>query len=112
LAALRELNLDLGECLLFGDKAYADEETKTVFAARGTGLATPSKTKRNEPETNAPAVWSRFISSVRQPLESLFARLIQRIEIQNASRVRLIKGLMVHCYGKLVVACLLLTFYS
>ena len=112
LAALRELNPDLGDCVLFGDKAYADEETKTVFAGRGTCLVTPYKRKRNEPATAAPALWSRFISSVRQPLESLFGWLIQRTDIQNASRVRSMKGLLVHCYGKLAVACLLLTFYS
>jgi hypothetical protein len=112
LTALRELNPDLGECVLFGDKAYADEETKTVFAARGTHLITPYKRKCNEPITAAPALWSRFVSSVRQPLESLFGWLIQRTNIQNASRVRSTKGLLVHCYGKLAVACLLLTFYS
>jgi hypothetical protein len=83
-----------------------------VFAARGTHLVTPYKRKRNEPETAAPALWSRFISSVRQPLESLFSWLIQRTDIQNASRVRSTKGLLLHCYGKLAVACLLLTSYS
>lgn len=112
LAALRELDPDLATCYLFGDKAYADEETKRVFAGRGTQLVTPYKRKRNEPETAAPALWSRFVSSVRQPLESLFGWLIQRTDIQNASRVRSTKGLLVHCYGKLAVACLLLTFYS
>ena len=112
LSALRELNPALGDCFLFGDKAYADEETQTVLRARGTHLVTPYKRKRNEPETSAPALWSRFISSVRQPIESFFGWLIQRTEIQNASRVRSTKGLLVHCYGKLAVACLLLTFYS
>jgi hypothetical protein len=112
LTALRELNPALGDCYLFGDKAYADEETKTVFAERGIHLVTPYKRKRNEPETAAPALWSRFVSSIRQPLESLFGWLIQRTGIQNASRVRSTKGLLVHCYGKLAVACLLLTFYS
>jgi hypothetical protein len=112
LSALRELNPDLGNCVLFGDKAYADEDTKTAFAGRGTALVTPYKRKRNEPETAAPALWSRFVSSVRQPLESLFGWLIQRTDIQNASRVRSTKGLLVHCYGKLAVASLLLTFYS
>jgi hypothetical protein len=112
LTALRELNPDLGTGVLFGDKAYTDEETKRVFAGRGTCLVTPYKRRRNEPETDAPALWSRFISSVRQPLESLFSWLIQRTELQNASRVRSTKGLFVHCYGKLAVACLLLTFYS
>ncbi len=112
LSVLRELNPALGECVLFGDKAYADEETKAVFAAGGTQLVTPYKRKRNEPETDAPALWSRFISSFRQPIEGFFGWLIQRTNIQNASRVRSTKGLFVHCYGKLAVACLLLTFYS
>jgi hypothetical protein len=99
LSALRELNPALGECVLFGDKAYADEETKAVFAASGTQLVTPYKRKRNEPETAAPALWSRFISSFRQPIEGFFGWLIQRTNIQNASRVRSTKGLLVHCYG-------------
>ncbi len=112
LAALRELDPDLGECVLFGDKAYADKETKTVLRERGIHLVTPYKRKRNEPETAAPALWSRFVSSFRQPIESFFGWLIQRTNIQNASRVRSTNGLFVHCYGKLAVACLLLTFYS
>lgn len=110
LQALRELWPDLGAGSLFADKAYADEETKKALLERGTHLVTPYKRRRNEPETAAPALWSRFASSVRQPLESLFGWLIQRTGIQNASRVRSTEGLFVHCYGKLAVACLLLTF--
>jgi hypothetical protein len=112
LTTLRELDPELGAGYLFGDKAYADEEMKRAMAERGTHLLTPYKRKRNEPETAAPALWSRFVSSVRQPLESLFGWLIQRTGIQNASRVRSGKGLLVHCYGKLAVACLLLTLNS
>jgi hypothetical protein len=112
LTALRELDPDLGEGFLFGDKAYADEETKRVFRERGTHLVTPYKRKRNEPVTAEPALWSRFASSVRQPLESFFGWLIQRTNIQNASHVRSTKGLFIHCYGKLAAACLLLTFNS
>lgn len=110
LTVLRELDPDLGAGYLFGDKAYADEGMKRALAARGTHLVTPHKRRRNEPVTAAPALWSRFASSVRQPLESLFGWLIQRTDIQNASRVRSTEGLLVHCYGKLAVACLLLTF--
>jgi hypothetical protein len=112
LQTLRELDPDLGAGYLFGDKAYADEETKRALAERGTHLVTPYKRKRNEPETAKPALWSRFASSVRQPLESLFGWLIQRTGIQNASHVRSTEGLFIHCYGKLAVACLLLTFNS
>lgn len=112
LSAFRELDPALAQGVLFADKAYADEETKTVLRERGTHLVTPYKRKRNEPETAAPALWSRFVSSFRQPIESLFGWLIQRTNIQDASRVRSTKGLFVHCYGKLAVACLLLTSYS
>ena len=112
LTALRELDPELGRGYLFGDKAYADEATQGVLGERGTHLLTPYKRRRNEPATAAPALWSRFVSSVRQPLESLFGWLMQRTDIQNASRVRSTEGLLVHCYGKLAVACLLLTFNS
>jgi hypothetical protein len=81
LAALRELNLDLCCGYLFGDKAYSDEQTKADLAERGTHLITPHKRKRNEPEKAAPALWSRFASAVRQPLENLFGWLIQRTGI-------------------------------
>ena len=83
-----------------------------VLAARGTHLLTPHKRRRNEPEMNIPTLLNRFVSSMRQPLESLFGWMIQRTDLQNASRVRSTKGLLAHCYGKLAVACLLLTFYS
>jgi hypothetical protein len=59
-----------------------------------------------------PTLDNRFVSTIRQPLESLFNWLIQRTDLQNAARVRSSQGLKVHCYGKLAVACLLLTFYS
>jgi hypothetical protein len=112
LAALRELNPRLGSYALFADKAYADADTKAVLQKRGTYLLTPYKRRRNEPETCVPMLYNRFVSSVRQPLESLFGWLIQRTNLQNASRVRSTNGLLAHCYGKLAVACLLLTFYS
>ncbi len=112
LATLRELNPRLGAYALFADKAYADAATKVAYAECGTHLVTPYKRRPNEPETNVPALYNRFVASVRQPLESLFSWLIQKTNLQNASRVRSTNGLLAHCYGKLAVACLLLTFYS
>jgi hypothetical protein len=112
LAALRELDPHLSVCGLFGDKAYADAEMKAMLQGRGTYLITPYKRKRNEDETVVPTSLNRFVSRIRQPIESLFGWMIQRTDLQNASRVRSGQGLLVHCYGKLAVACLLLTFYS
>ena len=112
LTALREFTPNLSNCGLFGDKAYADSDTKSDLQKRGIYLVTPYKRKRNEDETAVPTLYNRFISSIRQPVESLFGWLIQRTDVQNASHVRSGQGLLVHCYGKLAVACLLLTFYS
>jgi hypothetical protein len=112
LAALREFNPQLRDCGLFGDKAYSDTDTKANLQQRRVYLVTPYKRKRNEQETAVPKLYNRFVSSIRQPIESLFGWLIQRTDLQNASGVRSTQGLMVHCYGKLAVACLLLTSYS
>jgi hypothetical protein len=42
---------------------------------------------------------------IRQPIESLFNWIIDKTDIQNASKVRSSKGLLVH--GKIISACLL-----
>lgn len=112
LAALREMDANISGCGLFGDKAYADTDLKIVLEGRGVYLTTPYKRKRNEEERVVPRLLNRFVSRIRQPIESLFGWMIQRTDLQNASGVRSIQGLLVHCYGKLAVACLLLMFYS
>lgn len=117
LTALQEANMDLGDCFLFADKAFACKETFEELSKKGTKLVTPikaKKVKRGEPKQieRGEGLFSSFVSSIRQPVESFFNWLIQRTDIQNASSVRSTKGLLVHCYGKLAVACLLLTSYS
>jgi IS5 family transposase len=113
LAALREASPSLpAGCALFADKAYFHDETAADCQQLGWFLLASYKRHRNEPEKDVPTLYNRFVSTIRQPLESLFNWLIQRTDLQNASRVRSSQGLKVHCYGKLAVACLLLTFYS
>lgn len=113
LAALREVSPSLPSgCGLFADKAYFHRETGEECKERGWFLVASYKRHRHEPESNVPTLYNRFVSAIRQPLESLFNWLIQTTDLQNASRVRSSQGLKVHCYGKLAVACLLLTFYS
>ena len=111
LAALRQMNLALGNCALFADKAYACVETKAEFDNQGTALATPTKKQKHQPLERTDSLWSRFVSAMRQPIESLFNWIIEKTGIQNASKVRSTNGLLVHCYGKLAVACVLLVFY-
>jgi IS5 family transposase len=113
LAALREVSPSLPtRCGLFADKAYFHGETEADCQQQGWFLLASYKRHRNEPEKDVPTLYNRFVSAIRQPLESLFNWLIQRTDLQNAARVRSSQGLKVHCYGKLAVACLLLTFYS
>jgi hypothetical protein len=99
--------------LLFADKAYKDEVTKGELLKRQVELCTPDKCQRGqEKEAAYNSLWSRFVSAMRQPIESLFNWLIQRSGLQEASKVRSTKGLLVHCYGKLTVCCFRLLFNS
>ena len=97
---------------LFGDKAYQAAETKEALAAQGVSLCTPDKKKPRQEHygIGASGLWSRFVSSLRQPIESFFNWLIAKTGIQDASRVRSGNGLLVHCYGKLTFAFYLLKF--
>jgi hypothetical protein len=98
---------------LFADKAYKDEALKAELAQRQVGLCTPDKCSRGGDKAAAyNSLWSGFVSAMRQPIESLFNWLIQRSGIQEASKVRSTKGLLLHGYGKLTVCCFLLLFNS
>jgi hypothetical protein len=98
---------------LFADKAYKDEVTKAELLQRQVELCTPDKCQRGEDKERAyNSLWPRFVSAMRQPVESLFNWMIQRSGLQDASRVRSTNGLLVHCYGKLSLCCYLLLFNS
>jgi len=112
LTAFKEQNPPVPTKILFADKAYSDETLKLDLAARGVTLLTPYKKKKNEPLQFNEPLWSKFVSSFKQPIESFFNWLNEKTDYQNASRVRSEKGLLVHCYGKLAFAGLLLCFYS
>ena len=97
---------------LFGDKAYKDEQLRFALEEHGVRLLTPPKKKKNDLPQFYEPLWSKFVSSFKQPIESFFNWLNEKTNYQNASKVRSEKGLLVHCYGKLAFACLLLCFYS
>jgi hypothetical protein len=113
LQSLREMRPSLPEgCGLFADKAYFHHETQQNCKERGWFLVASYKRHRHEAERDVPTLYNRFVWTIRRPLESLFGWIIQKTDLQNASRVRSTQGLKLHCYGKLAVACLLLTLYS
>lgn len=53
---------------------------------------------------------SKAISSIRQPIESFFNWLEEKTSIQIASKVRSYKGLMVHVFGRIAAAFMLMFF--
>jgi hypothetical protein len=97
---------------VFADKAYKDRETELKFKEQGVILCTPDKKKKNKEvyEVGHSGLWSRFVSTIRQPIESLFNWINEKTEIQNGSKIRSANGLFVHCYGKLAVALFALCF--
>jgi len=57
-------------------------------------------------------LYSRAVSRVRQPIESLFNWIIEKTDIQRASKVRSSKGLLVHVFGRIAAAFIFLIFNS
>jgi hypothetical protein len=49
-------------------------------------------------------LFTTAVSRVRQPVEAILNWLIEKADIQKASKVRSTKGLMVHAFGRLAAA--------
>ena len=98
--------------ILFADKAYQDRITERDWAENGVIICTPDKKTKNT-EVYAfgkSGLWSRFVSSMRQPIEFLFNWIIEKTGVQNGSKIRSAEGLLVHCYGKLAASLFILRF--
>jgi len=101
----------------FGDKIYQNKDFFTVVEQeKNSIMMTPVKAVKGECQEikNRDKAfndqYSKAVSSVRQPIESFFNWLIQKTDIQRASRVRSTKGLLVHLFGKIAAAFIHLIF--
>jgi len=97
----------------FGDKIYYDEPFfEALYNEKNSTMFTPIKETKGKAEELKQRdraykdLFSRAVSTIRQPIESFFNWIEQKTQIQNASRVRSTKGLIVHVFGKLA-ACFL-----
>lgn len=99
--------------VLYGDKAYKDQTTERELKQKGVIICTPDKKRANKEvyEVGKSGLWSRFVSAMRQPIESLFNWMIEKTDIQNGSKIRSGEGLLVHCYGKLAASLFILCFH-
>lgn len=102
----------------YGDKIYRDTELLKDMASINSVVLTPVKAVKGQSEiTNqwgkaANDLYSRAVSKVRQPIESLFNWIIEKTDIQRASKVRSTKGLLVHVFGRIAAAFIFLIFNS
>lgn len=117
LTAVRSVLLNLINRKIFADKAYADEKlNEKMEKEQGSYIFTPVKILRGhdqrlkEFDQAITDLWSTAVSTIRQPIESLFNWLQVKTNIENASKVRSAKGLIVHCFGKIAAAIALWVF--
>jgi hypothetical protein len=103
----------------FGDKIYHDTQYfQGVANNRNSLMLTPVKGIKDQAENieqrdkAANDLFSTAVSKVRQPIEALFNWLIEKTDIQRASKVRSTKGLMVYVFGRLAAAYISLIFNS
>lgn len=99
---------------VYADKAYIDELLKQrLKEQQALSLWTPVKKEKGQEELFLlDRLLSQAVSSIRQPIESLFNWIEQKTGIQIASRVRSYNGLLVHVFGRLAAAMFILVFNS
>jgi len=97
---------------IFADKAYGNAAFKRwLIEHNNLHIFTPVKKKKGQKFLEAAdTFYSRAVSQIRQPIESFFNWIIEKVGIQKASKVRSEKGLMVHTYGRFAAAMMLLAF--
>jgi hypothetical protein len=110
LSAQRPILEQLSNRIVFGDKAFRDKKLDRVIKDKGGELLTPVvyqdgiQRALRERTKAADDLYSVAVSSIRQPIESFFNWIIEKTDIQRAAKVRSIKGLLVHIFGKIAAA--------
>ena len=111
LTCLKPIALTLQNRLLFGDKIYGFEEFwNDRKTQNNVDMLTPIKDVKGQSEVEKQRnkafneLFSTAVSKIRQPIESLFNWLIEKTNIQKASKVRSTKGLLTFVLGRLAAA--------
>jgi hypothetical protein len=107
---LKGISEDIHLTPVYADKAYIDEALSQLLDQQGSSLNTPVKKEKGQKELLLfQSALSTLVSQVRQPIESLFNWIHEKTGIQVASKVRSFQGLMVHVFGKITAAMMLLS---
>jgi len=101
----------------FGDKIYGNVEFwEDIQRLNNSIMLTPIKDIKGQSELEKQRnkayndLFSKAVSSVRQPIESLFNWLIEKTNIQKACKVRSTKGLLTFVCGRIAAAFIHLIF--
>lgn len=97
---------------IFADKIYAKQAFEEWLNKNNNiQILTPVKKKKGQKKLDFfDKMYSRAVSQVRQPIESFFNWIIEKVGIQKASKVRSEKGLRVHVFGRFAAALMIMTF--
>jgi hypothetical protein len=113
LTVLKTVLPSLNNRWVIGDKIFACTPLNEQLAAQQVEILTPIKLKKGQKRLDAADQYlSTYISSIRQPVESFFNWLIEKTQIQTASKVRSENALSLHCYGRIAAALICLVFNS
>jgi hypothetical protein len=117
LSFLKESCQDIYNRTFFADKAYASKEFwMHMNKTNNLTMLTPIKEVKGQSDwaKKQDKAWadlfSSAVSSVRQPIESLFNWLNEKTKIQVASKVRSTKGLLTFICGRIAAAFIKLIF--
>lgn len=91
---------------VYADKIYGDTDfNKLLEQNNNTTIITPIKKQKGQKfEDAADNLFSKAVSGIRQPIESFFNWLNEKTQIQNATKVRSTKGLVMHVWAKIAAA--------
>jgi hypothetical protein len=99
----------------YGDKIYfVNELNQHMLKYQNSEMLSPVKAVKGMSDVikqrikAADDLFSTAVSRVRQPVEAIFNWLIEKADIQRASKVRSTKGLMIHAFGRLAAAFIFL----
>lgn len=109
--AFASQRLVLPDAALFGDLAYPSRQIIALLKEQNTKLIAPVKKPKGKELSETEKYYNRLAAKFRQPIESLFNWIIEKTNIQKASKVRSTDALLIHCWGKLAFAFFLLVFY-
>jgi len=108
---------DIENRTFYGDKIYHNVDYfDNLTSSKNSIMLTPIKGIKNQSEWEKQFdrayndLFSKAVSTIRQPIESFFNWLIEKTDFQRASKTRSTAGLLVHVFGKIAAAFVPLIF--